>query len=231
MKKLIFAAILAIFAVTPVLSQNANRSGFFIEGGTGFLVGKAPISNVKWENNSLYVCRPGGPDVNLGFGYRRATSKVFAWEIKAEGSVVPNNVESTLVLAVMPGIRYTTKELFGNTSLYFGLNVGVACGSGSDANYFYTENGARLDNWYMDGPILPLNENGDWGVMSDFFYKFGAKLNLTAGINITSSFYAGLYWDFNFLTEQGIEFDIENESIKDGLGKWGSLGLRLGYRF
>lgn len=231
MKKLIFAAILAIFAVTPVLSQNANRSGFFIEGGTGFLVGKAPISNVKWKNNSLYVCRPGGPDVNLGFGYRRATSKVFAWEIKAEGSVVPNNVESTLVLAVMPGIRYTTKELFGNTSLYFGLNVGVACGSSGDnfLDYFYSENGNSLRG--LGSMIVPLNDNGGYDIYHDFLCRFGAKINLTAGINITSSFYAGLYWDFNFLADQGINLHLESRYIEEGLGKWGSLGLRLGYRF
>lgn len=227
MKKLIFAAILAIFAVTPALSQNANRSGFFVEGGAGFLVGKTPISNVKWTDNTLYVYRPGGPDVNLGFGYRRATSNVFAWEIKAEGSVVPNNVKSTLVLAVMPGIRYTTKELFGNTSLYFGLNLGVALGQDSDCGSFKYENGEYAYRW---GTFYPLNENGEYSVYHDFTC-FGAKLNLTAGFNITTSFYAGLYWDFNFLTDQGMKFNVEWGDTENGLGTWGSLGLRLGYRF
>ena len=220
-------ALLLTFA-TGALAQNANRSGFFIEGGVGLPVGSLPVKGTKWENNKLYLLRPSGPDVNIAIGYRRATSRVFAWELKAEASTMPSSFSNATVIALMPGIRYTTKELFGNTSMYFGFDAGVAMGQLNDDYYYYE---GRYNEITLNTPKESDFSDGD-------FSSLGGKINLSVGFNISSSFYAGLYWDFCCIANQ-YSFSIDDEAYdykgvsykKDGNAVWGSAGVRLGVRF
>lgn len=216
MKKLLLLFALVISVAASSVAQNANRSGVFVEAGTGFLVGSVPFKDkIEWKNNTLTAYKPGGPDINLAVGYRRATSSVFAWEFKFETSSTPQAI-STLVLAFMPGIRYTTKEIFGNTSLYFGFDVGFAMGYCQEQPYSSFISDLKLDS----------DEQSDLDL---YFESFGVKFSVSAGFNITTSFYAGLYWDYNVVSAKIFNY----ESLKkDGMSSnWGSLGLRLGYRF
>lgn len=225
MKKLIILTLLLSGIFIKGFGQNANRSGLFIEAGAGFLVGTPPVSKLEWKNNQLNAIVPGGPDVNLAIGYRGATSKVFAWQIKGEVSADPSNGRSTFQVALMPGIRYTTKELFGNISLYFGLDIGPV---------FTTDSYYSSYNFSLD-----LNKD-DNDRITDGFGSLGAKFGLSAGFNITTSFYGGLYWDYSLNPHQAnvnalknnnrIGYDSYNYSHFN-TNLWGSIGIRLGYRF
>lgn len=220
MKKYILVITLLFAVAMAGYSQNANRSGFFLEAGAGFPIGTPPLKGIEWKNNTLMGYYPGGTEINFGFGYRRASSRCFAWEVKAEASTVSSSFRHSLVLAAMPGIRYTTKELFGNTSLYFGLNVGFAYAPMMSDMW----NGIYRD----DENDLDLDDGN----------SLGAKLLLNVGVNITSSFYAGLYFDYNVMSDMIQGFSSEDSynyreyfSPVQSWGSWGAVGLRLGYRF
>lgn len=217
MKKILLIISIILISITGGYAQNANRNGFFIELGAGFPIGSIPAYKVGFDNNAVAVFYPGGPDVNFAIGYRRTMGKSFAWEIKGEGSAMPTKFRNTMVIALLPGIRYTSKELFGNTSLFCGINIGVLLSRGGYGSYYLYESPDYPDyryDWYDD-----LN-NGDIAIG----VKFGADI----GLNITSSFYTGLYLDCNVIDAQDVVKD--NTIIRDW-NLWGSLGLRLGYRF
>lgn len=214
MKKLLLLFALVISVAASGVAQNANRSGVFVEAGTGFLVGSVPYSKTERNNLTVKAFKAGGPDLNLSLGYRGATSSVFAWQLKAEVSTA--STKPTLVFALMPGIRYTTKEIAGNTSLYFGFDLGLAIGSGNVSDY----RGNSI-NMTSDYAKIELNKN--------FGKSIGAKFSLSGGLNITTALYAGLYWDYNVLSKQ--IFNIKSYVENGGTSNWGSLGIRLGYRF
>lgn len=216
MKKLLLISVLILSAVFSVFSQNANRSGLFIEAGVGQYLGTPPppANKLEWSNNTLSIFKPGGPDINFGVGYRGATSSVFAWEIRAEVTTDVNAM-STLVLSAMPGFRLTSKEIFGNSSLYFGLNLGVALGN--DCDYYSSSLQQLVNSYYELG-------------------HFGGKILLCGGLNITPSFYAGIYVNLNVMPGQAELYDNDNYNFIDNNNKcgddiWGSVALRLGYRF
>lgn len=213
MKKLLLILAFIITVVTSGFAQNANRSGVFLEAGAGTYFGKLPLSRIQWKDNKLSVLKVADPDINFALGYRRATSRVFAWEIRVEGAI-DGNVSSATVVAVMPGFRFTTKEIFGNTSVYFGLNLGVALGTSQ----------------YFDYIILNQDSNS-----SNDLDAYGGKILLYGGLNITHSFYAGVYLNLNGISDQMSEFGTSSSGsdfLSDkGLNLWGSFALRLGYRF
>lgn len=225
MKKLLLISVLIITAVFSASSQNANRSGIFMEAGLGLYVGTPPVSKIQWKNNTLSVFRPGGPDVNFGVGYRGATSSIFAWEVRME-ITTDVTAPSTSVLSVMPGFRITSKEIFGNSSLYFGLNLGVGVGPYKDdcLNTLY-----YLGNDYYSEPYV--------------FSNWGGKMLLCGGLNITPSFYAGLYLNLNITSGgdcrlnsdyyyfEDSYYRLRDRSVKFSDDVWGSIALRLGYRF
>ena len=220
LKKLYTFFILCISVVTSGIAQNANRSGVFVEAGAGLFVGTVPYSKIEWNNNNLSGHRPSGPDINLAIGYRGATSSVFAWEFKIESSLDPSSVKQTLVLGILPGIRITTKEIFSNTSLYFGLNAGYALGS--------------KQIFYYNRSIHSIIYKHSWGDGEGI--AGGAKISVCAGLNITHAFYVGLYWDYNFLSSQignvnHYEIDDYGHNVYGSNNRWGSVGVRLGYRF
>lgn len=219
MKKLLLISVLIITAVFSASSQNANRGGIFMEAGLGLYVGTPPVSKIQWKNNTLSVFRPGGPDVNFGVGYRGATSSIFAWEVRME-ITTDVTAPSTSVLSVMPGFRITSKEIFGNSSLYFGLNLGLGVGPYKDdcLNTLY------LGNDYYSEPYV--------------FSNWGGKMLLCGGLNITPSFYAGLYLNLNIIPvgdcrlDANMNYDdLPIRRVKFSDDVWGSIALRLGYRF
>ena len=228
MKKIILIICVLLASFIELSAQNANRSGLFIEAGGGYLLGTVPVSKLEWKDNALKILIPDGPDINLAVGYRGATSSVFAWQIKAELSTVPPDFETTMVLAFMPGIRLTTKELFGNTSLYFGLDAGFALGRSSSYStryLYFPVNGEEYDEITRGG-----------------LDSVGMKMGLSVGMNFTSKFYGGFYCDYNLIFDQvnrnsfkDMEihsyFDSNEIYFPDNKNLWGSVGVRLGYRF
>lgn len=216
MKKLLLISVLIITAVFSASSQNANRSGIFMEAGLGLYVGTPPVSKIQWKNNTLSVFRPGGPDVNFGVGYRGATSSIFAWEVRMEVTT-DVTAASTSVLSVMPGFRITSKEIFGNSSLYFGLNLGVGLGPYIDKDDLFTP--CLGDDNYLESYV---------------FQNFGGKMLLCGGLNITPSFYAGLYLNLNIISGGNCLIRANVQEVRDTKFSddvWGSIALRLGYRF
>ncbi len=115
------------FGSNTASAQNANRKGWVIE-----LQGGRTFGTVCETSNFSYAMERDIPAYRLksgikgalGFGYRWTTSHYCAFEAKL---VVSDNFAETKLLnvAVMPGFRYTTKEISGNLSMYVAANVGV----------------------------------------------------------------------------------------------------------
>ncbi len=124
---LIMAVVVAMTASVDLSAQNANRKGWIVGLQSGQILGTvyetADFATLK-EAGAVVARRTGGAYGAINFGYRWTTSQSCAVEAKA--FVSENFAESKmLMVGVMPGFRYTTKELFGNSSMYMGANLGV----------------------------------------------------------------------------------------------------------
>lgn len=137
MKKFLLLMSAALFCVA-LQAQNANRSGLFVELGGGFTAGDSPNQAGKivsefvpsTDNNAainLYrkVDKTSGACVDLGVGYRWATSLHFAFEVKLQAMSHVSNFTETLAINLKPGVRYTSREIIGTTSLYANANAGL----------------------------------------------------------------------------------------------------------
>lgn len=111
MKQKLLVIAIAIAAVcglcsTDASAQNANRNGWIIE-----------LQGGKVVNHE------GGFLFDFDFGYRWATSLHWAVEAKVGvGSYYPDKY----AWSIMPGVRYTSKELFSNCSLFTSFNAGLS---------------------------------------------------------------------------------------------------------
>jgi len=210
MKKLVLLFVAALTLSFAAWGQNANRSGIFIEAGVGALAGTTPTYKAEIDHGIVKGYNVGGAGLNLALGYRYATSRFCAVEVKVEGSASPKAISPTLVLGIMPGFRYTTRELFSNMSLFFGLNAGFAMSSDC---YIYGEISGDVASKIVDCDVE--------GSLPD---ALGGCYGLTIGINFTSSLYAGLFWDGYILSDKLCGSD-------EGMLHWGTAGLRLGFRF
>lgn len=188
MKRLIIMIVAVAAVALGTVAQNANRSGFFVELGGGAIAGSPYVYFGKEDGAVLK-----GFDASLGLGYRYALGRACAVEMKLQISAgINDNIDDSSVISFMPGFRYTTRELFGNSSMYLGFNLGT-CKFGGDYDP------SAFDTYYYD------NGGEGWG------FSYG----LTAGLNITSSWYAGLFWDGNVCSGT----------------HWGVVGIRGGFRF
>jgi len=210
MKKLVLL-IVAVFALSiAAWGQNANRSGIFIEAGAGALAGTTPTYKFEVGHGVVKAYNVGGAGLNLALGYRYATSRSCAVELKVEGSVSPKAITPTFVLGITPGFRYTTRELFSNISLFFGVNAGFAISYETDASSIIISGNKEED---------AVHDIVNYGIGS-----FGGCYGLTFGLNITSTLYTGVFWDGYILGNKlrGLERDMLH---------YGTAGLRLGFRF
>ncbi len=125
---MLFAFVALIVTTANMNAQNANRNGWIVEVQGGQVIGTAYQSEdfeKGKENGKLVGRRTGGFFGSFNFGYRWATSKHCAVELKL---IVADNFSDAKLLqtGLLPGFRYTTKELIGNTSMYLGANVGAS---------------------------------------------------------------------------------------------------------
>lgn len=177
MKKTLLFMMFAVAAMCGY-AQNANRSGFFLEIGAGAVVGSSPYTDVI-ENFAVIdgklseivkVKHDSGIKFNVGTGYRHAVSDNWAIELKAMGVKY-----SDIAVKLMPGARYTTKELFSNVSMYIAPNVGACL-------YHDVE---RFGLGYSLALGLNLTESLSVGVVYDGQYIFEVESPWgTIGVNI-----------------------------------------------
>lgn len=211
MKKILMTLLIILAAIPAAFAQNANRSGFFLELAGGGITGDSPAIGYSVANNTVNMECAGGAALNLGFGYRLATSRHWAYEFRAEGQTSAKKPDMSLVIKILPaGFRYTSSEIFGNSSIFAHLNVGGAIGA---INASYTRTlGTASPN--METQYAKMFDKGSFGVA----YEAGV------GINITTHLYAEALWDSQvMLSTYG----------KNGNGTlhWGMAGVRIGYRF
>lgn len=220
MKRILLILTAFLSLVGMATAQNANRSGVFLELGGGPTFGAKLLKDGEWTGSSLIVKKAAGSgEANLGVGYRKASSRVFAWEIKAQLSTMPSDLEGSLTLALMPGFRYTTKELFGNVSMYFGLNAGVAIMPVA-RDYYY--GGIDL---IIGQPDYMDFDNG---------LSIGGKIDLQAGLNLTTKIYLGLFFDctiINVINDDSLEMHMGSLDINREFSSLYSAGLRIGFKF
>ena len=205
MKRLIFA-LLTMLTIAGAMAQNANRSGFFIEAGIGGTTGTTPRVAIIHENGEVLAKFAGGPAFDFLLGYRIKTSSHWAFDVRIGGMASFNGITSP-VFRAMPGMRYTSNELFGNVSLYCTMAVGFGFGF---RNTLYNV-------------ILP--ENGEYKFKVDGDLTFGVPYMLAVGLNITNHFYVGAVWDSQYIINT-IRTNRSGENLH-----WGMAGLQLGYRF
>lgn len=199
------------------MAQNANRSGFFIEAGVGGACGNTPRTALLHQDGQVLVKYASGGVFDGYLGGRFRTSNHWAFDIRLGAQAAFSALKPTLTIKAMPGMRYTSNELFGNVSLYGALVVGGAFGFG----------------YGLCGSVIP--ENGEyklddlkhrWHLGTDYEQDdlWGVSYMIAVGLNVTTHFYAGLLWDgqYMFALNQGTIFP--NPS-------WGMLGVQLGYRF
>ncbi len=207
MKKLIIA-LLALVAFVGANAQNANRGGFFIEAGIGCTTGTSPRTALFMDGTSMMAKFAGGAAFDVQFGFRTKTSNHCAFDLRF-GAMAPfNAVSSTPVFKLMPGIRYTSTEIFGNMSIYATVAAGVGVSFSHDLPEDpVPSDGSELKFGFGDGEAC-----------------FGASYTIAVGLNITNHFYAGPVWDAQYMIHQT---RMEHEQNLH----WGMFGIQLGYRF
>ncbi len=209
MKKLIIA-FLALVAFVGANAQNANRGGFFIEAGIGGTTGTSPRTALFMDGNNLMAKFAGGAAFDVQFGVRAKTSNHCAFDLRI-GAMAPfSAVSSTPVFKLMPGLRYTSTEIFGNMSIYGTVAVG---GAVSFKHEFYT-----------DGNPIPTDGSEVKFGLGDGDACFGVSYTVAVGLNITNHFYAGPVWDAQYMIHQ-------TRLSSDQNLHWGMFGIQLGYRF
>lgn len=219
MKKVLLLLIFCVLAATAATAQNANRTGFFIEGAVGGTTGNTPRTSYGLDNGNLTLYHAHGTSVNLTFGFRVRISRYAAYEITAEAQSPVDAIKTQPVFKVMPiSFRFTTPEFWRNYSFYFNFRVGGALGNRGKMRYL---------GWYYDydfSDFINIDKNSRHD-----FYLFdevtgGVAYQIGFGLNITNHFYAGFSWDAQYMFNQ--YRNTKAESLH-----WGMAGLRLGYRF
>lgn len=200
--------LLMMFAIVTMCgyAQNANRSGIFLEIGAGGTIGDSPATEIHTSLavndgkliEAVTIKRDTGIKFNIATGYRYAVSNNWAIEMKATG-VKYND----FVLKLMPGARYTSKELFSNVSMYIAPNIGISYDFGAE----------------YDPCGLAFN--------------LGVGLNLTERIYVGVNFEGQYYFEESYLSfdYNGYGNDYYKFDKYAAYQYRGTIGLNIGYRF
>ena len=219
MKKIMLSIVVMFMTSIGVLAQNANRSGFFMEFGAGSFVVNPPIEKVTISYKQTGTQAPTSvtreelieyeSDVKYSatIGYRLATSRHWAIEMKANCLFGKELFDEMFMIMGMPGVRYTSPELFRNISLYSSLHLGI---------------GARLDK--SDFIHQPVAYGGDFELginLSNKFYiaSFLSVQNTKQSVEIYEYYISGNHIN-------AYPYEYTDERIFSGV-----LGGKLGFRF
>ncbi|MDE6480494.1 MAG: hypothetical protein K2L45_09505 [Muribaculaceae bacterium] len=211
MKRLYLLILIAVLTTGIAASQNANRSGFFLELGFGGLVGDTPRYSFSIAENVLsYRCLAGAAG-DFGFGGRFRMGNHWAYELKAEVQLPLKNPINSMIGRVLPvGFRYTSVEIVRNYSLYAHLNIGGAI----------TVNRGIIDTECILLPNIGETKLGYFAGAEGY----GVAYSIGVGANVTTH----LYFESSFNGQA-----IFRSYGKNGLGtnNYGIVGLFVGYRF
>ena len=178
------------FIATVGYAQNANRSGFFAEVAAGATMGNVPLKSYDvymfYEGYDKNIVKyrekvySNGFMPEIGFGYRWATAKNLAVDVKLKYQYLSDNSK----IKLMPGIRYTSSELSENSniSLYASANIGAQGG----------------------------NDPADDVFRVGFAYELSVGLNITSKLYAGLIWSAGLgYKEYNYINNSdGGFYDI-----------------------
>lgn len=206
-----------------LIAQNANRSGIFLELQGGAALGDVikPVSDYGMGSYDLYpVYLKGGVVGSVDVGYRWATSSIFAIEAKVGLWSNFADFNNTYNLRIMPGFRITTKEIYKNSSIFFGCNIGAG---------YAPSNNSRHDIFNAVAEIstgLNINKNIYLGLFINYLaYESEAKIKKIDNTDL-------IFYGFE---EQDNDYYIDYASRCYRLGfkmkNYLSLGLRCGIRF
>lgn len=221
MKKLIITLLIVLAAIPAMFAQNANRSGFFMEVAYGGVTGDTPVMGYSVKNGTVYADCVHGSAVNLALGYRRATSRHWAYEFRIEGQTSTDKPDLGFVGKVLPvGFRYTSPEVFRNISLYGHFNIGGAIGAVNQSM------AKSFGEYYYSSNTTPIQQNTDtkYSSMFEDNDSFGAAYQIGIGVNLSNHLYVEALWDSQVMFAT---YGKDGESTLH----WGMVGARLGFRF
>lgn len=134
MKKILLIAMVMLGVVFTSNAQNANRSGLFVELSPGIYVGNTPALDVETKQTVVgnkYVTEIvekhlSGLNLEIAAGYRWAFARHWALDAKVGFSLPTSRTNELWTIEILPGLRYTSKELgSSNVSLFAGFNAGL----------------------------------------------------------------------------------------------------------
>lgn len=136
MKKILLLFAVFIMTTNNLIAQNANRSGVFLELQGGAALGDVivPTDNDCTpvdQRNPAYL--QGGMTGSIDAGYRWSTSSFFAIEAKVGMWTNFADLKNTYNIRLMPGIRWTSRDLSNTLSMYAGWNVGIGLFPSNDS--------------------------------------------------------------------------------------------------
>ena len=213
MKNVILFLTLCILSVTTLSAQNANRSGFFIEGAVGGTTGTTPRTSYGCVDGNFTVYHAHGTALNFALGFRARISSCAAYEFAVQAQAPIDAFKTQPVFKAMPlSFRFTTKEFWRNYSVYFNFRLGGAVGNKGE--------------FYRTSSQNPPDGNTDYRVEVNLFrgISAGAAFQAGLGVNLSNHFYAGFAWDAQYMFSQFRNMTEENLL-------WGMVGFNIGYRF
>lgn len=199
-------------------AQMANRKGFILElnggGVIGTLYDTGNFDADKAANLPAYR-RTGGAYGGLNIGYRWSTSRFMAFETKL---LIADNFSDTdmLLIGLLPGLRYTSRELFGRTSAYVGINAG--CGIAPLTNNDYSDLGGYALTEFNLG--MNLNNTISAGIFVDYNICFYGTREI---------FYKKIPYHGD--SEDSWKYERDGYFERADLKSHAVVGLRLGMRF
>lgn len=210
MKRLLILLVGCLLIVAGMQAQNANRSGFFIELQGGGAIGTVMDyrTEVYGNGNDYEDCNPyikGGFVGGIDLGYRFATSRAFAFEVKVDAWSNFLDFGKCLYLDLLPGIRWTSEEIASNVSMFLSLNAGF---------------GILKEDVQMNIPIeIGLGCN----LTNQFYLGLFLSERIYMGDSISGYYDSGYYGDYydDYYWESGSYLPKS----------YASVGLKLGYRF
>ncbi|MDE7160072.1 MAG: hypothetical protein K2O24_04425 [Muribaculaceae bacterium] len=219
--KRIMLFLVGLWMAFGAVAQNANRSGFFVEAGAGGFFGKTPRTSIMYDSKTYTytVTFANSCALDLGFGFRARLGRHWAYQCRLQLEADAANFNPLFSPKVFPlGFRYTSPEIFGNSSIYASVDLGLSSWPSGNPNiYYYPEK--TEDKKQVLGATMNIDGYGN--IICGIIGSAGV------GINITTKLYAG----FSLEVQRNVTTTALYRIGRIDNMFWGSVGVRVGYRF